>query len=890
MAMVKLMGIRIAIAGLITLIIVHIELPALSWSALFILAMIALEGVLPQSWFRKLVMFFKRAALLGVVLLVLPFMLMHMRDAIHPQLKGFSYGYTDSISSYSGRGSSHNRKNNYVAEQAMEMDGMAMPPPPPMIVPGVKTAGKIANRAIQKSQRFQGFYQYDPGAIVQTGFGVANWRGDTIALSWNGPVNHNQDVGLWLMSPSINLVLAFIRVLLLLMFVGFLLQVKFASFSSLLAKLRAKNTVALLLLGVLFIGLPQQSLAENGDIPPVQLLKELKHYALKERDKAPECLPQCATIARAHIQANGGRLSLRMEVHMSETAAIPLPGMKDHWPIEAVLVDGKAASGLLSQGKYTWLELAEGKHDVLVTGRLPDRDSLSINFKLKPHYVDFDVKGWELYGVHEDGIAEGNIQLVRIKAKQEKEATDDLEQTAIPPFVKVERTLSLGTSWTMVTRIHRQVPSDFAFVLTIPLINGESVTTPGVRVKNKAVEVNMAPHTSSFVWESVLKKSPRITLKADTNSAWVESWKLQATNLWHVEMAGIPKIHTGQAFPEWRPWPGEKVVLNITKPEGVAGQTKTIDKVKLKVNVGQRALDASAEFNIRSSRGDQHSVTLPEGAVLQSLVLNQRAQPLQQNGRQVTFPLSPGNQTITLSWKQPEGISSHFTMPELNLGIPSVNVETILTLPRDRWVLFTGGGLVGPAVLFWGVFPVLVLLSVALGFVNITPLKSYHWLLLLIGLSQTNIAVNVVVIGWFLAMGWRHKSAMSNSYGWFDTRQVVLGLWTVAAVISIFVAIQQGLLGSPNMKITGNGSHTYYLKWYQDISDVILPRPWAFSVPVLLYRGLMLLWALWLAFAFTGWLKWSWACFSEGDLWRKRPNKVKKEEPADKKAQESEGE
>lgn len=276
--------------------------------------------------------------------------------------------------------------------------------------------------------------------------------------------------------------------------------------------------------------------------------------------------------------------------------------------------------------------------------------------------------------------------------------------------------------------------------------------------------------------------------------------------------------------------------------------------------------------------------------MLQSLVLNQRAQPLQQNGRQVIFPLSPGNQTITLSWKQPEGISSHFTMPELNLGIPSVNVETILTLPRDRWVLFTGGGLVGPAVLFWGVFPVLVLLSVALGFVNITPLKSYHWLLLLIGLSQTNIAVNVVVIGWFLAMGWRHKSAMSNSYGWFDTRQVVLGLWTVAAVISIFVAIQQGLLGSPNMKITGNGSHTYYLKWYQDISDVILPRPWAFSVPVLLYRGLMLLWALWLAFAFTGWLKWSWACFSEGDLWRKRPNKVKKEEPADKKAQESEGE
>jgi hypothetical protein len=40
------------------------------------------------------------------------------------------------------------------------------------------------------------------------------------------------------------------------------------------------------------------------------------------------------------------------------------------------------------------------------------------------------------------------------------------------------------------------------------------------------------------------------------------------------------------------------------------------------------------------------------------------------------------------------------------------------------------------------------------------------------------------------------------------------------------------------------------------------------SVPLLVYRLLMLAWALWIAQALLGWLRWAWDCFSAGGYWR----------------------
>ena len=40
---------------------------------------------------------------------------------------------------------------------------------------------------------------------------------------------------------------------------------------------------------------------------------------------------------------------------------------------------------------------------------------------------------------------------------------------------------------------------------------------------------------------------------------------------------------------------------------------------------------------------------------------------------------------------------------------------------------------------------------------------------------------------------------------------------------------------------------------------------------MLVYRGAMLAWSLWLALALLKWLKWGWTAFTAGGLWRTSP-------------------
>jgi hypothetical protein len=85
------------------------------------------------------------------------------------------------------------------------------------------------------------------------------------------------------------------------------------------------------------------------------------------------------------------------------------------------------------------------------------------------------------------------------------------------------------------------------------------------------------------------------------------------------------------------------------------------------------------------------------------------------------------------------------------------------------------------------------------------------------------------------------------------------------------VAIEEGLLGTPDMQISGNGSYHGVLRWFDDGTTDELPRAFMLSIPMLWYRGAMLAWAVWLALALLRWLRWAWAAFSTGGLWKRRP-------------------
>ncbi|MEQ1531633.1 MAG: hypothetical protein ABL925_20160, partial [Methylococcales bacterium] len=329
-----------------------------------------------------------------------------------------------------------------------------------------------------------------------------------------------------------------------------------------------------------------------------------------------------------------------------------------------------------------------------------------------------------------------------------------------------------------------------------------------------------------------------------------------------------------QWLPEWHPWPGEKIALQLTRPKAIEGQTLTIDNSQLRVKPGQRAQDVDLTISLRSSQGSQHTLILPEQAVLQTVTIDGQSRAIRQEGQKLTLPINPGKQDIAISWQQAAGIASVINTPPVDLGLASVNTNLAIDLGQDRWVLFAMGPRFGPAVLFWGILIVIGLLSAGLGKISLTPLKHWQWFLLLVGLSQIPLPAAGVVIAWLILLGWRADNFSENNR-FFNALQLVLGGLTIFSLGLLFLAVAQGLLDAPDMQIAGNQSTAYNLNWYQDRSSALLPTATVISVPLLAYRLLMLVWSLWLAMSLLNWLKWGWNCFSANGLWHKKPSIIK---------------
>jgi hypothetical protein len=718
-------------------------------------------------------------------------------------------------------------------------------------------ADRLAGGAPGKPKRLD---FVDPNARITTGPGVPTWSWRHVELQWSGPVARAETFSLWLIPPWANAIAALARAVLLGLLAAVVLGVRRPSL-----RLPAVPG-AVVLLSLLPFAAPAP--ARAAEFPSDEMLNELR---ARLTEPAP-CIPRCAEIAVLRIDASGNTLKLGLGVSAATRTGVALPGSASTWLPATVRVDGQETAAILrGEGGTLYVRVEPGAHEIELEGPLSPTPSVALPLPLAPHRAEARLSGWTLLGLRPDGGVESALQLVRDAPAAGEETK--LEAPALPPFVRVVRTLELGVTWEAQTYVVRLSPVEAALVLEIPLLEGESVTTPGIEVRDRRARIALPPGTESTAFRSVLATRDAIALRAPESVPWTERWQLRASPIWHLTATGIPPVQAGGSggLPsdlEWQPWPGEAVTIAVQRPGGVPGATLTLDTASVAHLPGLRSTDTTLSLTMRSSQGGEHRVTLPEGATVQRLAIDGVEQPLRQEGRAVVVPVRPGTAAVEVGWREPKGIAIFWRAAPVDVGAPAVNVEVTVQPSVGRWILFLSGPPLGPAVLFWPVLAAYLGIAFALAHVRIAPLRTWQWALLALGLTQVGVVGAGVVAAWLLALGWRAEHGARVPGRWFDLMQVALVALTIAAFVALGQAILGGLLGLPDMQIAGNGSSAEFLRWYQDRSGPELPRPRIVSVPLGVYRGLMLVWSFWIAAALIGWVRFGWRAFSTGDLWR----------------------
>ncbi len=663
--------------------------------------------------------------------------------------------------------------------------------------------------------------------------------------------------------------------------------------------------------------------------PPHALLEAYADRVLAPSPCFPSCLgfPEFTVRIRESAGAakaasdnatplDSGSLAMELTVHAAAQTAFPLPEPQANadrrWQPYLVTVDGQPATGLLRRKGAVWVMLEQGVHTVRLQGPLPDASAFTLAFPFAPQRAAVEAEGWRALGLDPDGGVRGVLRFSRMQqaaeaadldgsntAETDSNATVD-SKDALPqvePFFRVTRELVLGLDWRVHTTVERLTAPETPAVVEIPLLAGESVITGGMDVRREDSaasrgQPNTAPGAGGVVtvsfgvgettrqWRSRLSPVERLELTAAPAASafpWVETWRLRVAPLWGISMVGAPMTQRfgpdGAWTPTWRPWPGERLVLDVRRPAAAPGEAMTMDAARFVMRVGERLDDCRLEFAVRASKGGRLTVTLPEEAEALALTLNGQPAPFQQTAPGVyAYGVSPGRQEVVWSWRQPRpgAGAGVVTPPAVDLGMGAVNVSQIIETPRDRWVLAVWGEpLMGPAVTFWSYLGAMLLVAWALSRAPWTPLRLWEWFLLGVGLSQVGPWAALLAVAWLPAFGARRTHPVRGGWFLFDVTQLVLAALLAVGLASLYTAVEQGLLGAPAMHVEGNGSTAQRLVWTQDRVDGALPSVGIFSAPLWVYRAVMLAWSLWLAASILRWLRWALGCYTTDGAWRK---------------------
>ena len=870
----RLWGLRAALIAFLAFGLAYHEPGAPRYLWLILLIPLALLRVVPGGVARKVVQGGAIAAATLLVLVLVPFLGRQVQQAIYPQLE-----VVDGSRPFFGQWFASKSKGMNGRRVALQEESLMAAKVEAPAAAGALDASLARRYGLLSRQNVSvENLNYDPKARIQTGPAVPEWTWRAVQFGWNGPVQSSQTVRPILIPLSLERVLTLLRVALLAA-LGVILFRARSPGRSIPGAASKGAAVALLFLGlfggdsVLAADKAVSVAPDSVGFPDAAMLDKLRERLLEVSD----AYPNAASIPSASLTLQGRRLAVEVEVHTALRTAVPMPGRLPAWSPVTVTVDGKPEVALRRDDGFLWVVVPEGVHRVRVEGLLAGLADWECAFLLRPHRMKVEAPGWTVSGLRADGVPEPQVLFTPEEKTSALQAT--YERQDLQGIVQVQREVELGLLWQIRTVVHRLSPPGKAIALRLPLIPGENVVSGNAVIRDGLIEVRLGAQETDFSWEGSLPATTSLALTSRTNDLWVERWQLVASPVWNVSLSGlVPFFEPAQAnlVPVWQPWPGESVSLGISRPEAIAGATETVNRVSHEMNLGQRQRVSKLELSLRCSLAEDFMVDLPPQAEVTSLTLDGKTQPVRKEGQKLVIPLGTGDHSVVIGWKNDLPLALRAEAGAVQLPVGSANIDTVITVPEDRWVLWTSGPQRGPAVRFWVILACSLMAAVALSRLPASPLKMVEWVLLAIGLTQVPLPAALAVVGWLFFIAWRGRPGFQGVGDLaYNFLQGALVLLTAIALGILIFAVGEGLLGSPEMFITGNGSSRTVLRWYLDRAGVGLPQPGCISVSIWWYRFLMLLWALWLATALIRWLRLAWQHFSLGGFTRTRKSAPK---------------
>jgi len=829
LAVGRLWGWQVAVLAFAAFALAYHEPGAPRYVWLWLLAPLALLRAIRSGWAHRVLLAAKWVVLLAFIFTVVPFASRQIQQAIYPQLERPTSGPAPGI-------------------VGQERSDVASAPATDSYQALNVISRSVAKSAPQQKAKDVSNLQYDTKARIQTGPGVPDWSWRTATFGWNGPVTGAQDVRPVMIPIGWERLLSVLRIALILALAALLLR-------------RSRSALAALVAVLTF-----SSPCARAEFPDAQTLETLRARLLE----APDAFPNAAAIPQAALTLEGRQMQIDVQIDAAARCAVPLPGRFPAWSPVSVTLDGKQATALRRQDGYLWIPVSAGVHQVHVTGLLPDVSDWEWTFLLKPRTVTITSPEWTFSGVSPTGVPDQQVFFSKIQKSSPGEAAYDRQEFS--SLAAVERRIELGLVWQVRTTVRRLSPGGKAIALQVPLLPGENVLSSNARIADGKIDVRLGAQQDAYSWESELTPEPELALVTSASDLWTESWHLVASPVWNVTISGLAPIFepgNPDLIPVWNPWPGESVRLAISRPEPIPGATVTVEKAAREVSPGRRQVSSRLALSLRCSLGEDFPITLPANAEITALSINGAATPARIADGRLIVPLRPGDQSVQVDWTTDTPLGWRTTTSEVKLPVGSVNITTTLNVPESRWVIWTSGPLIGPAVRFWSVLACSLLAAWVLGSLPLSPLSKSAWMLLAIGLTQVSLASALVVIAWLFFIAWRGSPGFLGLPAWtVNGLQILLAGLTVIALSVFFAVVAEGLLGNPEMFIAGNSSTPSSLRWYQARGGETLPTPACFSVSIWWFRLLMLAWALWLAASLLRWLQLGWKNFGQGGYFR----------------------